>query len=635
MCGIVGIVRSDTKPVDEALLSRMSAAIRHRGPDDDGFYVNGGVGLGMRRLSIIDIQGGQQPIHNQDRTAWIVFNGEIYNYLELRAELAAAGHQFVSQSDTEVLLAAWAHWGTSCLMRLVGMFAFVMAERGRGTLTCVRDGFGIKPLFISRPSWGFCFASELPAAVALRGEGAELNLQQAYDYLVHGDYDSSESTFVAGITQLSPGTLQVLDLHTGELAAPVRWWAPAVHETSRLSFDDAAAHLRHLFLDSVRQHLRSDVPLGVALSGGIDSSAVVCAMRKIAPDAPIHTFSFVAKNTAVSEEHWAQLVNGHVGATAHCVTVNPQELARDLDDMILAQGEPFGSTSIYAQYRVYKLARESGVTVTLDGQGADELLAGYQGYPGKRVHSLLDGGSLLRAASFLYRWAQWPERSFSYGVKASLSEYLAGPFYPALRELAGHRIRPDWLDSDLLAERGVRLAFPRQVADKSPRGRRLISELALTATRRGLPALLRHADRNSMRFSVESRVPFLTPGLADFLLSLREDYLISSQGETKRIFRAAMRGIVPDAILDRRDKVGFATPEIDWLSSLAAQAREWINEGESVDFLKPTRMLQEFDQILAGHTRFTWQAWRWINFCRWHSRVLLPLSQTGGGIVRA
>ena len=632
MCGIAGYWVAPRHgralpDLDEAL-----ARLAHRGPNDRGSERHAGawgeMGLGHTRLSIIDLSsGGHQPMHSRDGRYAIVFNGEIYNYRELRAELVAAGHEFVSQSDTEVLLAAWAHWGTGCLTRLVGMFAFVIAEQARGTLTCVRDGFGIKPLFISQHSWGFCFASELPAAVALRGEGAKLNLQRAYDYLVHGDYDSRESTFVEGITQLSPGTLQVLDMHSGELAAPVRWWKPAVHQTSRLSFADAAEHLRQLFLDSVRQHLRSDVPLGVALSGGIDSSSVVCAMRRVEPDAPIHTFSFIAKNSPVSEEQWVQLVNGHVGATPHSVVVEPQDLARDLDDMILAQGEPFGSTSIYAQYRVFQLARESGITVTLDGQGADELLAGYQGYPGKRMHSLLDDGSLLRSASFLYRWAQWPGRSLSYGIKASLAEHVDGSFYPALRALAGDRMRPDWLDSQQLAERGVRLAFPRQVPDASPRGRRLAAELAFSATRRGLPALLRHADRNSMRFSVESRVPFLTTQLAEFLLSLREDYLVSPQGETKCIFRAAMRGIVPDAILDRRDKIGFATPEIDWLSSLSGPAREWIGDAAGIAFLKPTRMLQEFDQVLAGQTRFTWQAWRWINFCRWHTSVFQPMNR--------
>lgn len=632
MCGIAGYwspTRAEKSPnLDEALRT-----MSRRGPDDQGserYSTPGGeLGLGHRRLSVIDLSAaGHQPMHSGDSRFSLVYNGEIYNYRELRDELAAAGVAFRSNSDTEVLLAAWAHWGAACLNRLTGMFAFVIADRLQGTLTCVRDVFGIKPLFIAQPSWGFCFASELPAAVALRGEGASLNMQRTYDYLVHFDYDSRESTFVEGITQIEPGTLRVLDMHTGVLAAPVQWWTPRLEATSTLSFNAAAEQLRHLFLESVQQHLRSDVPLGVALSGGIDSSAVACAMRHVEPDAPIHTFSFIAKDSPISEEEWVHLVNEHIGATSHTVVVEPHELARDLDDMILAQGEPFGSTSIYAQYRVFQLARENGITVTLDGQGADELLAGYQGFPSKRVHSLLDHGSLLQAASFLRHWSQWPGRSLTLGIKAAVAEYVDGPTYQTLRSLAGERTRPHWLDIGQFEEQGAVIGFPRQRPPIKLRGRRLMSELALCATRRGLPALLRHADRNSMRFSVESRVPFLTTRLAEFLFSLPEHYLISPHGETKHIFRAAMRGIVPNVILDRRDKIGFATPEHGWLTSLAGQSRQWLTEDLGISFLRQDRIVSEFDAILAGKKPFSYQAWRWINFCRWYATVFTPLTRT-------
>jgi len=354
---------------------------------------------------------------------------------------------------------------------------------------------------------------------------------------------------------------------------------------------------------------------------------VVCAMRYLEKDAAIHTFSFIAKDSPVSEESWVDIVNAQVGATSHKVFVEPNELARDLDDMILAQGEPFGSTSIYAQYRVFKAAREAGITVTLDGQGADELLGGYNGYPGKRVHSLLDQGRLRDAASFLRRWTEWPGRPLSHGLKLVVSDYVNGDLYQQLRQLAGSDMRPDWLDWRQLEERGVRLRFPRVLPDDVP-GRRLMTELAISASRRGLPALLRHADRNSMRFSVESRVPFLTTGIADFLFTLPEEYLISAQGETKYVFRQAMRGIVPDLILDRRDKIGFATPEQQWLKCLGEQARNWLREDTGPDFLRVPQMLRAYDRMLSGHTPFTWQAWRWINFCRWHLTVFKPLEQS-------
>jgi asparagine synthase (glutamine-hydrolysing) len=634
MCGIAGYWAGSATlqelPDLDAALDRLA----HRGPDDKGIERRAGpwgeIALGHTRLSIIDLSAaGHQPMHTTDRQAAIVFNGEIYNYRELRSELVREGHSFTSESDTEVLLHAWRHWGEDCLRRLIGMFAFVIADFEGRTLTLVRDPFGIKPLYFAKTSWGLCFASELPACVALRSEGAALDHQRAHDYLVHGDYDSNERTFVEGIRQLAPGTLQVLDLASGRLLEARRWWSPDVRMLPKPRFDDAADQLRQMFLDSVRLHLRSDVPLGAALSGGIDSSAVVYAMRHLEPDAPLHTFSFVAHGSPVSEEVWINTANAGVRATAHQVIVEPHEMARDLDDMIVAQGEPFGSTSIYAQYRVFRRARDAGITVTLDGQGADELLGGYFGYPGHRVRSLLDHGRFVAAWSFLRQWSHWPGRQLSDGLHASLGQCMQGPAYEMLRKLKWKKaavVHPDWLDVDQLREQGVRLAFPRQAPDPCPRGRRLAAELCLSATRRGLPALLRHADRNSMRFSVESRVPFLTPQMASFLFSLPEEFLVSDEGRTKHVFRAAMRGIVPDAILERRDKIGFATPERDWLLALGSRARDWMREAQFVPFLRPDPMIECFDAMMAGRVAFSWQAWRWINFCRWYTQVFQPLS---------
>jgi asparagine synthase (glutamine-hydrolysing) len=600
------------------------ASMRRRGPDDRGSetipVAGGGLMLGHTRLSVIDLsQGGHQPKHAAGLS--LVFNGEIYNYLELRRELQATGVAFHTDSDTEVLLQAWARWGEACLPRLVGMFAFALYEHASGTLTCVRDAFGIKPFFYTRDAQGFRFASELPAMKALVGGAWTLNLQRAYDYLMYGEYDSTEESFVQGVLNLMPGHL--LQVRAGDAhSQPRRWWTPRVAPVSTLKFADAAESLREQLLESVRLHLRSDVALGSALSGGLDSSAIVCAIRHLEPDVPIHTFSYVARGSSVSEEAWADRINAKVGAHAHKVEASAAELARDLDDMILAQGEPFGSTSIYAQYRVFQLAREHGVTVTLDGQGADELLAGYNGYPGKRVRSLLDEHRYGQAWRFLRGWSQWPGRELSHGVKASVAEVVVeGPLYEPLRKLNGDRQHAPWLDAEALRAQGVSLRYPRQRSPWQQPGRRLAGELALSATRRGLPSLLRHGDRNSMRFSVESRVPFLTTQLADFLLTLPEDYLVSDTGETKRILRAAMRGIVPDEVLDRKDKIGFSTPEFAWLREMAPTVRGWLAEDVGIPFLKRDAMLAEFDAVMAGTHPFSWQVWRWINFTRWYAHL--------------
>lgn len=627
MCGIAGGWWPNPALAQKQLPQALSA-MRRRGPDDQGLelypFDPAVVALGQVRLSIIDLSAaGHQPMHTRDGRWSIVFNGEIYNYRELRTELARLGHGFTSDTDTEVLLAAWTQWGASCLPRLTGMFAFAVLDKQTATLTCVRDAFGIKPFFYAAEDGrSFAFASELPALLPLLPTKPALNWQRAYDYLVHGDYDSTPDTFFAGVHQLPPGHWLQINTATGQIHAPQQWWSPNIIERPDWRFADAMEQVREQFLQNIRLHLRSDVPLGAALSGGIDSSAVVCAMRHVEPDLPIHTFSFIAKGSDVNEEHWVDRVNAHVGAIAHKMTVTGTELAQDLDDMIRAQGEPFGSTSIYAQYRVFQLAKENGITVTLDGQGADEMLAGYSGYPGQRLRSLVETGHWTNAWQFARNWAQWPGRSRAFAGKALGAQLSEGGLYQALRALHAGETNPHWLNTAALQEHGVHTRYPRIQPMHTARGRRVVAELALALQQRGLPALLRHGDRNSMRFSVESRVPFLTLAMVNLLLSMPENFLISPQGETKSVFRAAMRGIVPDEVLDRRDKIGFATPEQDWLLGMAPTVRQWLQADLNLPFLDQTKILQEFDAIVAGKKPFSWQVWRWVNFCRWHSLFL-------------
>lgn len=627
MCGILGAWLPTVRNADMPAFERALALIAHRGPNDSGLERqacrNGKVILGHTRLSIIDLSlGGHQPMNSRCGRYSLIFNGEIYNYRELRSALQERGHVFFSDSDTEVLLASWIEWGADCLARLTGMFAFVVHDRLAGTLTCVRDAFGIKPFLYTREGDRFLFASELPALLQLKHDKAKLDWQRAYDYLVHGDYDSNERSFIEDVLHLPPGHLLSLNLNTGVPANPQRWWTPKITERRDISFARAVEEVREQFVENIRLHLRSDVPVGAALSGGIDSSAVVCAMRYVMPDLPIHTFSFIAHGTDLSEESWVDSVNAHVDAVSHKVHVRPDELSTDLDDLIRTQGEPFGSTSIYAQYRVFKLAREKGITVTLDGQGADELLAGYSGYPGQRLRSLIEQGHFGRALSFLNGWASWPGRSRAEGIKRTVGEFTTGPLYHMLRRMNGMDDLPNWIRSGPLDDRGIVRRYPLRPLLYDERGRRVIAKLADSLTRNGLPVLLRHGDRNSMRFSVESRVPFLTTSMADMLLTLPESYLISASGETKHIFRTAMRGIVPDAVLDRRDKIGFATPEQAWLMSMAKTVRGWLETEIDVPFLDHQQILREFDLVISGKRRFSWQVWRWINFIRWYQIFL-------------
>lgn len=611
MCGIAGtLVEPDHS--DRRLTEALST-LRHRGPDDIGVQ-RCAVGardvlLGQTRLAVIDLtSGGHQPMVGPDGRHVLVFNGEICNYRELRSELERLGTSFRSQSDTEVLLEAWRRWGADCLPRLVGMFAFVVLDTVAGTLTCVRDAFGIKPMHYCLRD-GFSFASEVPALVDLVPGTFSVDHRQAFRYLELGYYDEGGSTFVAGIERLRPAHLLVYDVHQDEVIEHTRWWSPRIEQRGDLSFDEAAELLRELVLDAVRLNLRSDVPLGTALSGGLDSSVLVGAMRHVDPDRAIHTFSYLADDPAVNEARWVDRMNDSVGAVAHPVVASPDAMVDDMAELVRVQGEPFASTSIYAQYCVFRAAREAGVTVTLDGQGADELFAGYAGYPVQRVRSLLSRGQVLEARGFVDAWASYPGRDRSALARGALGQVVPRPLRDVVR-VRTHR--PVWMDRPADVHQG-------SVAPRPPRGRHVAGILRDGITDRGLQGLLRHADRSSMSFSVESRVPFLTTGIAELALSLPEEYLVSPQGETKAVLRAAMRGIVPHHVLHRRDKVGFATPQQDWLLRLGDHLQEWVEPAASYPALDVGNVRQTLREWVAsgGRTQPHDAVWRLLGFCLW------------------
>ncbi|PJG60166.1 asparagine synthase (glutamine-hydrolyzing) [Aeromonas cavernicola] len=624
MCGFLGGFFESSK--DEILLNSALELIQHRGPDhssfcecqvDDGFLY-----LGHTRLSIIDLSDSAvQPFHSQCGRYMLIFNGEIYNYKELRVELAAFGFTFKTDSDTEVLLNALSMWGVECLPRLIGMFSFVFYDKKEKRLLLVRDAFGIKPFFYSIKGNEITFSSEVRALLRLNDEKAKPNLQRAYDYLVHGDYDSNQNSFVDGVMHLLPAHYFTFDLKNKTATRPERWWHPDINTNENISFDDAVIQLRSLFLDSVKLHLRSDVPLGVALSGGIDSSSVVSAVRYLEPNIQLNTFSYIASDERISEEKWVDIINDKMKAIGHKVIADQNEMIADFDDMLIKQGEPFGGTSIYAQYRVFKLAKQNGITVTLDGQGADELLAGYSGYPGHRLLSILETEGLITAHRYVKRWSKFPGRNYFLAWKYLASVRLPQWLYVIAREKMGRKFQPKWLNIDYLAKNNVNFINNRDELSTHNKGKRVKEALANSLMNRGLPSLLRHGDRNSMAFSIESRVPFLTLPLADFLLSLPESYLISDDGVTKHVFREAMRGIVPDEHLDRKDKIGFETPEYTWLLNMADTIITWIYESPDLAFINKQELINEFESIVSGQQAFDRRVWRWVNYLRWCTLV--------------
>ncbi len=635
MCGIAGFLGAPGPAL--AAVRDWGECLAHRGPDDLGVAVLGAGGLHVgrdagrvgadalavlwhRRLSILDLSpAGWQPMSSPDGRHHLILNGEIYDHLELRAELEREGVRFRSRSDTEVLLEGLRRWGMDLLPRLTGMFAFALLDTVERRLVLARDPFGIKPLVHASWPGGFAFASEPKALLALPQVPRRVNAQRVYDYLRFGLTDHGEGSMVEAIRSLPPGHWMEVSLDDPRPAAPVRYWAPDLTRRYAGTFEQAADELRARFVESVRLHLRSDVPVGAALSGGVDSSAIVAAMRALEPGLELHAFSYIADDPELSEARWVELAAGATRATVHRTRASAEELLADLGTLLAAQDEPFGSTSIYAQHRVFRLAHERGIKVMLDGQGADELLGGYHPFTAARFASLVRRGRLADAAGFARRAMATPGRG---ALLLWAGEFLLPPGTQApFRRLVGQELTPAWLDARWFAGRGVRMR-PARYAFGASRDV-LREQLARAVTHSSLPMLLRYEDRNSMAHSIESRVPFLTAGLADFVLSLPEEYLVDRDGVSKAVFRRAMRGLVPDAILDRRDKIGFATPEHDWLPALASHVERLLAGPclARVPALRPEPLRAEWRAILARRPRRDFRAWRWVNLIEWAHRT--------------
>lgn len=575
MCGIAGIVRSDHQAVDPATMARMAALLRHRGPDDDGLYNAGPVGLAFRRLAILDLSpAGHQPMTNVacpecksgNGSSWLVFNGEIYNYVPLRAELAAMGHLFHSHADSETILHAYEQWGQDCVRHLHGMFAFALWDEGRQTLFAARDRFGIKPFYYHLDERRLVFASEIKALFADAATPRRPHDRRLYDYLVYGYLDHTAETCFDGILQLPPA--HTLVYSSGDQTPAIRryWELDPGDHLDGLSDEEVITRFRHLFVDSVREHLQSDVAVGTCLSGGLDSSAIVCTVNHLLQAEGVaqatlgdrqRTFTSSFDDPRFDERRFAAQVVEQTGARWFCTFPVPEDLFDLLPTLIWHQDEPFGSTSIVAQWYVMQEARRQGVTVLLDGQGGDETLAGYHTFFSGQWAGLLRRGDLAglwqESRAFRRRHGSIPPKLLSAMVGLALPEsWRAG-----LQRRRG-RTRPAWLGAELAAPDHPWWEAASPFTDSMDRQmhRYLSSE--------HLPALLHYEDRNSMAFGIEARVPFLDHRLVEFAFALPSRHKLR-QGETKWVLRQALADLLPPAISQRQDKMGFVTPEAIWL----------------------------------------------------------------------
>jgi asparagine synthase (glutamine-hydrolysing) len=640
MCGILGLLSLKPLTLHAAQLATALTALRHRGPDDEGYLLFdslrgstlalsgsetapgvelpalAGIDLagfngafGHRRLSIIDLSAaGHQPMGTTDGRCWITYNGEIYNYLELRHELESLGARFRTESDTEVLVQAYRHWGVAMLRRLVGMFAFAILDLECRTLLLARDHFGIKPLYLVQRPDGLAFASELKALLALPGVSRRGNPFRAYQFLRYGERDAEPETMFADVRCLPAAHYLKLDLESMRTDGPRRFWELNTRFNRDITASEAAVEVRRLFEESVRLHLRSDVPVGSCLSGGLDSTAIVMqAKRELGTGQSVHCFSFIGDDPLMCEEPYVDLVQGTI---PHKVRPRADDIIRDVRELVLAQELPFESLSIYAQFRVFKLAHAAGMKVMLDGQGSDEIFGGYYTFIGAKITSLL---AQLRFSAARQVLAAAPQNVRE--LRGRMLATAAGRLVPTgLQPLLAHALGepefPPWLRRDWFAARGVKPRLRRH-----GRGRdALKQELKLSIEHLTLPALLRYEDANSMHFSIESRVPFCTPALAEFALSLPESYLVSDTGETKSVFRAAVADLVPQEIL-AREKVGFSVPERAWLQQLGG----WLAEAPlgELPFLDRGAAEREMAAALRSKDRWPPHVWRMVNMALW------------------
>jgi asparagine synthase (glutamine-hydrolysing) len=560
MCGIAGIFTFDQKiAIRPELVRKMTDAIRHRGPDDEGIYINKQIGLGHRRLSIIDLSpDGHQPMAGSDGATWIIYNGELYNYRELRAELKTKGHQFKSQSDTEVILHAYQEYGPECLKHFNGMFAFALWDEKRQTLFLARDRFGIKPLYYHRIGHQLLFASEIKALLAVIEKRPQPNQQLIYDFLTLGVLDHTNETFFTDIYKLPPAHYMLIDAagHT----QMIRYWDFEVsNEITQLAEKEVNKKCQEffdLFSESVRSHLISDVAVGSCLSGGLDSSAVVSIINQLinqnqadAVGPRQQTFSACYQNSSIDEQHYIDVVIHSTGALSHRVFPAADGFRKALPQLLWHQEEPFTSTSIYAQWEVMRLARENGVIVLLDGQGADEQLLGYRKFYAFYILRL------LRNHHSLYGFKEMAKHFGSWDVLKTLQ------LRRGLRYLPGRN-----LGSVATAQKILQPAFAKKFTmpaiglnGKDSLGERIKADM----TRFSVPLLLRYEDKNSMAFSREARVPFLDHRLVEYVAALPLNLKLRN-GWTKYCLRRGAQKVVPRQILQRRDKLGFATPEDEW-----------------------------------------------------------------------
>lgn len=630
MCGIAGIVklRNTETGIVSGILA-MNMAIRHRGPDGEGYLAikeNEEIALfgkdtlpdimasgilqrplksveecgevtailAHRRLKIIDVSPtGHQPMCNPDKSLWIVFNGEIYNYVELKEELKKEGYVFHTTSDTEVILAAYTKWGYECVNRFNGMWAFVIYDKRKKAMFASRDRFGVKPFYYIKNENHFAFASEQKALLASSLVGFQPNDKAIFDYWFFSVMESEEEGMFKNITELMPSHSLVLNMDTGELKKWKYYTLPYIERYDEAGFNvqQSTEKIYDLLSSAVKLRLRSDVEVGSCLSGGIDSSSIVSLAHK-AGGTTLNTFTVSFNEPEIDESKWANIVAEHTRSNAHWVTPKPGELVKDLKSLIYCQDIPIWSTSTYAQYRVMQLIKGTNIKVVLDGQGGDELFAGYENY----FMNHLDDELHYHGMSGFMREAkaigtQYPAYK-GYGKQWAINKYV--PLLPLslhLKARLSKHTELAYLKKDFVYENIDRVTLYNE------RLNTLNTALYKDFSNTLLKSYLKCEDRCSMWHSVESRTPFSDDiKLIEYVFSIPSKYKIQN-GQLKYLLRNAMKGTVPQAVLERRDKKGYKTPNRKWIAEIRNNIRHIFEEPTVKEFIDTEKLLKDYEKI--------------------------------------
>ncbi len=626
MCGIVGRINS-TEQVTEEILRCMIDAVAHRGPDGEGTYIDENVGIAHKRLSIIDPKNGQQPMCNEDGTVWVTFNGAVYNYLEIRQELVQRGHDVKTYSDTEVIIHAYEEYGEKCVEKFNGMFAFVIYDKNKNKIFGARDRFGIKPFYYYSDEDKFIFASEIKAIIANKEVKREVNIEGIQDYIVF-QFTLGKKTLFKNIFKLEPGNYFTIDLNKSVKPKIVQYWDLEFNYDTYHTEDYFVDKLKFLIDDSIRLRLRSDVELGTYLSGGLDSSTTTIIASDCLGNNGLKTFTGkFAEGREYDESYYAKVVAEHANAQYHEITMNAKQFKDNIEDIIYYLDEPGAGPGVFPQYMVSKLASEH-VKVVLGGQGGDEIFIGYARYLVAYLEECLKGAIFETADKDKYAVTLEsiaPNLSLLKTYSPMIQNFMKdGMFEPQSKRY--YRI--------LDRSNGMSNLFNLDVLESSKYSpydefegifnrediKSYVNRMTYFDLKASLPALLQVDDRTAMAWGLESRLPFLDYRIAELFASIPPNMKFKG-GKSKAIFKKAIKNVLPEEVLNRKDKMGFPVPLVEWYNGELKEYVEEILLGEKTR-QRGIYNVEEIEKLFEKETKFSRITWGLLCLELWFRKFM-------------